>query len=410
MKNTSTSFCLMLAIIMSFTIVCQAQQVLTAGDIAIVGFNSDEGSYHNHFAFVCFVPINEGTQIIFTDEGWYDDFIGFWNHNNDGALTYTAPSGGLNAGEVVIFGGTISPPWDEYIGSGITGSFNLSIDGDQIIVFQVIDLSITFIFAVQFNGADWDQTGDSENKSALPPLLDGYEVAVGNVNNGYYTITYDVPLGAHKLIIPNSNAWTTAGGPWDLTALFPGPLPVELSSFSAVVKENSVILNWKTETEVNNYGFEVQRSAQPDKWDVLGFVEGNGNSNSPKEYNFIDNEVNSAGTYSYRLKQIDNDGTYEFSITIEVDFASPKSFELNQNYPNPFNPTTTISFTLPQSGNVTLKVFNPLGEEVVTLTDEFLEAGIYTFNFNGEGLTSGMYIYQLSTSEKTQARKMLLMK
>ncbi|MFC2119855.1 T9SS type A sorting domain-containing protein [Bacteroidota bacterium] len=408
MKNTSTSFCLMLAIIMSFTIVCQAQTFLTAGDIAIVGFNSDSPR-HNEFAFACFVAIDEGTEIIFTDCGWIFSNFGFSNFTNDGALMYTVPSGGLNAGDIVIYSGT-SGPWSTYTGSVITHSFNLSTEGDQIIVFQGSDSSPTILYAVQFNGDEWDFIGWNQNTSALPPDLDGYEVAVGDINNGHYKLNFDVELLVHKGLISSSSFWQKTGGPFNFATIFSAPLPVELSSFSAVVKENSVILNWKTETEVNNYGFEVQRSAQPDKWDVLGFVDGNGNSNSPKEYNFIDNEVNSAGTYSYRLKQIDNDGTYEFSITIEVDFASPKSFELNQNYPNPFNPTTTISFTLPKSGNVALKVFNPLGEEVVTLTDEFIEAGIYTFNFNGEGLTSGMYIYQLSTSEKTQARKMLLMK
>jgi len=192
--------------------------------------------------------------------------------------------------------------------------------------------------------------------------------------------------------------------------VYSGPLPVELVSFSARISDTEIILNWLTATEVNNYGFEVQRFVKADDWEVLGFIEGHGNSNSPKEYNFLDSDINSAGTYSYRLKQIDNDGTYEFSKTIEVNFGSPIKFELNQNYPNPFNPTTTISFNLPQSGNVALKVFNSIGEEVVTLTDGFIEAGVYTFNFNAEGLPSGMYIYQLSTPEKTQVRKMILMK
>ena len=102
--------------------------------------------------------------------------------------------------------------------------------------------------------------------------------------------------------------------------------------------------------------------------------------------------------------------TYEFSKTIEVNFGSPRSLELSQNYPNPFNPTTTISFTLPNSGMVTLKVYNMLGEEVITLANGYQEAGIHTFNFNAEGLPSGMYVYQLRTPEKIQAMKMILMK
>ena len=188
------------------------------------------------------------------------------------------------------------------------------------------------------------------------------------------------------------------------------PLPVELTGFSAVIKESAVLLNWKTETEVNNYGFEIQRSVTTDKWDVLGFVEGHGNSNSLKEYSFTDTDVNSSGIYYYRLKQIDNDGAYEFSNQIEVNFEGPNSMELNQNYPNPFNPSTTISFNLPKSGEVTLKVYNLMGEEIKTLAEGYREAGIHSFSFNAEGYPSGMYLYSLSTNGYTKTKKMLLMK
>ena len=235
-------------------------------------------------------------------------------------------------------------------------------------------------------------------------------------------LVIDKPSGTIQLLsdVAVENTFTETNGTLDengYTLWVNGsPLPVELSSFSAVILENRIKLKWRTETEVSNYGFEIERKNPPlnppqgGDFEKIGFVEGHGNSNSPKEYNFIDSEINSAGTYSYRLKQIDNDGTYEFSKTIEVNFGSPINFELSQNYPNPFNPSTTISFKLPQSGNVALKVFNSIGEEVVTLTDGFNEAGVYTFNFNAEGLPSGMYISQLSTPEKTQARKMILMK
>ncbi len=215
-------------------------------------------------------------------------------------------------------------------------------------------------------------------------------------------------------ILDESGTNITANGTFTPPGDF--PLPVELTSFSANVKETEVVLNWRTETEVNNYGFEIERKNPPlnplqgGDFEKIGFVEGNGNSNSPKEYNFTDSEVNSAGTYSYRLKQIDNDGSYEFSKTIEVNFGSPIKFELNQNYPNPFNPSTTISFSLPESGKIILKIYNVIGKEIKTLVDGYREAGIYTVNFNAEGLPSGMYIYQMSTPENTQVRKMILMK
>ena len=122
------------------------------------------------------------------------------------------------------------------------------------------------------------------------------------------------------------------------------------------------------------------------------------------------NDGNSAGTYSYRLKQIDNDGAYEFSKTIEVNFGSPIKIELTQNYPNPFNPSTTISFSLPESGNVILKIYNVIGKEIETLVEGYREAGIYTVNFNAEELASGMYIYSLRTNGFTETKKMLFMK
>lgn len=217
-----------------------------------------------------------------------------------------------------------------------------------------------------------------------------------------------------------NNTYGTNGNGWDsnnnnldfyleIDIVLNPPLPVELSSFSAVILENGVKLKWRTETEVSNYGFEVLRSSQNDKWDVLGFVQGNGNSNSPKEYSFIDDKV-TEGKYSYRLKQIDTDGKFEYSKVIEVDLGSLTKFKLSRNYPNPFNPSTTISFSLPQSGNVKLTVYNLLGEQVAELVNEFREAGVYTINFTASNLNSGLYIYKIEASDFVQARKMTLIR
>ena len=196
------------------------------------------------------------------------------------------------------------------------------------------------------------------------------------------------------------------------------PLPVELSSFSAINLDNTVKLNWRTETEVSNYGFEILRAhtstpLSVTEWDVLGFVEGHGNSNSPKEYSFTDDlTLNPALTHtlSYRLKQIDTDGSFEYSKVIEIDLGSPAKFELSQNYPNPFNPVTTIQFTLPQPGNVKLILYNILGEQVAELVNEFKDAGVHTINFNAFELNSGVYIYKLESNGFVQSRKMMLVK
>jgi hypothetical protein len=197
------------------------------------------------------------------------------------------------------------------------------------------------------------------------------------------------------------------------------PLPVELSSFSASIINEGVRLNWVTETEVSNYGFEILRSTQNDIWDVMGFVEGHGNSNSPKNYSFIDNNI-TGGTYSYRIKQIDNDGKFEYSKVIEIDVGTPIEYELSQNYPNPFNPSTTIRFSIPEKGNVKLIVYNILGETVATLVNEVKEVGIHAINFSAIGgsafggnayaLPSGIYFYKLETGSFLQVKKMSLVR
>ena len=194
--------------------------------------------------------------------------------------------------------------------------------------------------------------------------------------------------------------------------------PVELASFSATTIGSSVKLNWQTATEVNNYGFDIERNTPlnplsrgevEDKLEKIGFVLGNGNSNSPKSYSFVDDNV-SAGSYSYRLKQIDNDGQFEYSKVIGVSFMKPSEFSLAQNYPNPFNPTTTIQFTLPRAGNVKLTLFNLLGQKIKTLINEYKESGVHTLNFNASDLNSGLYIYKLEANGLIKTRKMTLVK
>ena len=197
-------------------------------------------------------------------------------------------------------------------------------------------------------------------------------------------------------------------------AIYAGALPVELSSFSATTMGSSVKLTGNTATEVNNYGFDVERSVISNgernlSWETIGFVSGNGNSNSPKSYSFEDKTVTS-GKYSYRLKQIDNDGQFEYSKTIEVNFGTPNKFELSQNYPNPFNPATTIRFNLTEAQNVKLVIYDIIGQEIVTLVNEFKESGVYTINFDASELNSGVYVYRLEAGDFVQTRKMNLIK
>ena len=156
-----------------------------------------------------------------------------------------------------------------------------------------------------------------------------------------------------------------------------------------------VELNWSTATELNNDRFEIERSKKQEvrgeNWAMIGFVKGQGTSINRNDYSFIDKNTD-PGKYLYRLKQIDFNGNYEYSIVVEVDFNFINYYSLQQNYPNPFNPATTIRFIMSQAGNVKLGIYNILGEEIITLVNEYKESGVHTLNFDANGLKVG-YIF-----------------
>lgn len=191
-------------------------------------------------------------------------------------------------------------------------------------------------------------------------------------------------------------------------------VPVELVSFNASVIDNVVQLNWATATEVNNMGFEVERSQLSKvksqmEWEKIGFVNGNGTSTQVQTYSFADNNpVN--GKLFYRLKQIDFDGTFEYSNIVEVDLGSVAGFVLDQNYPNPFNPTTKISWQSPISSRQTIKIYDVLGNVVATLVDEFKPAGYHEVEFDAANLPSGIYFYKLEAGKFTSVKKMMLVR
>jgi len=197
----------------------------------------------------------------------------------------------------------------------------------------------------------------------------------------------------------------------DLRAIPNFILPVELTSFKAFVIGNNIELNWCTSTEVNNYGYEVQKSSvQNSDWIKSGFVNGSGNSNTTKSYSFSENNLQ-PGKYYYRLKQIDKDGGFAYSNTIEVNVTSEiTEFSLQQNYPNPFNPTTIINYSLAKEGNVRLTVYNAIGSKVATIINGYKPAGNYSVQFNGSNLASGIYLYRLESGNYNAIKKFILMK
>ena len=376
--------------------------VLGAGSVVIVGFNMVDP---DEFAFVPLVDLASGTVIKFTDNGWYS--TGSFRAT-EGIVTYTAPT--------IIPKGTVI-----YYTTGATnfttsGSFSLSASGDQILVYIGTDVSPTFLFALNDDGsAVWQADATSSNNSALPPGLTNNvnAIALNEIDNAVYNGPIDILPEQFLSSVTNTSNWIGS----DLTrqtmpsGIF--PLPVELTSFIANVFDINVLLNWSTATEINNFGFEIERKIKDDlnteRWINIGFVTGNGNSNSPIHYNFIDQDVQS-GKYLYRLKQIDFNGIYEYSKYVEIEIANPDKFVLNQNYPNPFNPSTKISYSISERTNASLKIFDLLGSQVVELFNGEIEAGSYDINFNAINLPSGIYFYRLQAGENIETKKMILLK
>lgn len=186
-------------------------------------------------------------------------------------------------------------------------------------------------------------------------------------------------------------------------------IPVELTSFIANASGNNVNLSWTTASEINNSGFEVERKSSNTGWVKVGFVQGAGTTTETQKYAFTDKNL-AVDTYSYRLKQIDFDGTFEYSNVVEVGVESPAVFELAQNYPNPFNPTTNITYFIPVETKVKLSVYSINGELVRELVNDIQGAGSYTVNFDASNLASGMYIYRIVAGDFIQSHKMMLLK
>lgn len=189
------------------------------------------------------------------------------------------------------------------------------------------------------------------------------------------------------------------------------PLPVELSEFIGNYSGGKVFLHWATETEINNYGFEIERSTagKPGGWETIGFVKGSGNSNSPISYYFTDN-FSRPGTFGYRLRQIDIDGKIKYPGEIRIIIPTGDELLLKQNYPNPFNPVTTISFILPERARIKLDIFDTLGRRIMPLINSERDAGAYEVKFNGSGMNSGVYFYRIESMGRIAVRKMILVK
>jgi photosystem II stability/assembly factor-like uncharacterized protein len=282
---------------------------------------------------------------------------------------------------------------------GFTGMIARTTDGGTNWAYQINDTNED-LYSVSFT--------DANNGTAVGRV--GRILRTTNGGTNWTSQTSGTSIELWDVSFTDANNGTAVGEGGTILRTTDGALPVELTSFSASVNSGVIMLKWITATEIKNYGFEIERTlAHSTEWEKIGFVQGNGNSNSPKEYSFADNSATS-GKYAYRLKQIDNDGTYEYSNEIKVDLGIPAEFSLQQNYPNPFNPETIISYQIPVSGKVSLRVFDMLGREVATIVNEVQEAGIYDVSFNGKAFASGAYFYRFQSGDFVKINKMILMK
>lgn len=213
-----------------------------------------------------------------------------------------------------------------------------------------------------------------------------------------------------SIMINDTTAAATAGNNIFVTYANEGLLPVELISFTSAVNRNDVTLEWITQSEINNSGFSIERKNENMLWNEIGFVNGSGTVSEPRNYSFTDRNLQS-GNYSYRLKQVDVNGNFEyFNLSNEVIIGLPQKFVLNQNYPNPFNPVTKVSFEIPFGASVRLAIYDVSGKEVDVIANENLEAGYHEYEWNAESYSSGIYFCKIFYRQISDVKKMMLVK
>jgi len=243
-------------------------------------------------------------------------------------------------------------------------------------------------------------------------LANSYSTAPGSwrsTNAGVSWTPINIPSSGYQVVSIDSMTQFAAQGGGFFKLDSPFFIPVELTSFSASTVDGNTTLNWTTATELNNQGFDIEKSFDSEKFEKIGFVPGYGTSAESKSYNFTISNLSVQKTY-YRLKQVDFDGTFEYSSSVEVDGITPTEFVLKQNYPNPFNPTTKIGFTLPTESNVKIIIYNLIGQKVAEVVNSKFSAGDHSIDFNAANLSSGIYLYKIEAGSFTSVKKMQLLK
>lgn len=358
-------------------------------------------------------------------------------------------SSNLTLGETATISGT--PSATNMIVTNGTGELRKVFTGTGDFTFPVGDNTGTAEYSPVFLGFDQGIFSSAYVGVSVTNGKYSNNSSVSNYINRYWTITqsgitnysYAVELNykAADVVGNEANIWCGkySGGSWMLysqaiaeehkfletgitsfsvfTGGEQGIMPVSLSSFTSNVSGQNINLKWITATETNNAGFNIERKTSETEWNKVGFVAGSGTTNTQKVYTYTDTKLN-AGKYQYRLKQIDNNGNFEYhSLSGEVEVGLPAKFDLSQNYPNPFNPVTKIDYTIPASGVgqtfvfVTLKIYDISGREVMTLlNNEPKPAGYHTISVNASSLASGVYFYRIISDKFIQVKKMMVLK
>ena len=402
------------------------------------------GISNNSFFGVCFTDANNGTVtdqdggILHTTNGgtdWLTQIssgsgslyhLAFADVNNgtivsQSGVVYRTTNGGSNWTSQIV-----SSP----VNSGLFGVCFTDLNNGTIVGGD-LNASYGLIYRTTDGGTSWTQ----QSAGSALTLMD---VSFGDVNNGtavgfFGTILQTTNAGADWIPQPgetpnhllsvcftDSKSGTAVGFSGTILRYIPQDLlPVELTALTSVSNGRTIRLNWGTKTEKNSNKFNVERKTITSDWKTVGSVYASGLSNSPKQYSFTDSKLQS-GKYQYRLKMIDNDGTFNYSNLIETAIDLPAIFDLSQNYPNPFNPSTKINYTIPFDSKVTLEVYNLTGNKIAQLVNDDKPAGYYSVDFNssltGSNLPSGVYFYRINASNKldgtnfSSIKKMVLLK
>ena len=334
-------------------------------------------------------------------------------------------------------------PEDQYSVNVSTRVFVNGGIGDDWGVIEAYPNSVTNLLPIQAQGTYWPL---AQNLGPDSIRITGYGTATGvrnqvqqthvgpNASSSGTTMRYrtdttggnsgspvidaltNVAVGVHTHGGCSSTGGNNNGTSFFSTAFWDAVeqgIPVELISFNASVVNGNVELSWMTITETNNSGFEIEKASSlmmpAPQWEVIGYAEGEGTTTEPQSYSYVDKNT-SIGSFVYRLKQIDFDGTSSYSNIVEIEIAAPNSFALEQNYPNPFNPTTTIRFSIPIEADVKLNVYNALGQDVAEILNGRLKEGYHEVDFDAGSLTSGIYFYRLESDKFVDVKKMIIIK